>query len=1326
MRFTRTPLLTLAFALAFLSIAPSASADTTIPGANITVDTTWSPAGGTYIITSSVAVADGATLTILPGTVVKMNPDQYFFVDGTLTLGGVDGELVTITSIKDDSVGGDTNGDGNATSPGAGDWGSILISSTGVVSGTNAHVAYGGQTVINGFGNLERRGLFMLQGGTLTLADSSLSYGQTDLITQLNQQGGVIKATRTTFANADLGMQTHSATVELEQNTFTNMNLYAVWLADRTHLINHGGNTGAKPLAMFNVISGNETWVKDTIPYYTSGINIPPGGTLTILPGAVVKIETNSYPFNIDGTLTIGDASAGEKVTITSVRDDSVLGDTNSDGAVTTAQSGDWISFLLNQGGVATIANTDIRYGGNATINGFGNLVRRAQINNAGGSLTLDGAHFSMSNGQHITQSVGSTVATNSEFDHSNVYGIFVSGGTLTVNNSSIHDNTAYGLFNATSQTIDASQNWWGAVGGPTHAANPFGAGDKVSDNVDYGDWLTNAPQGICTPGSPNCNSNVLFLPGMMGSRLYDDTGYEAWLPSLAGDALMRLPMNADGTSVHDISTGEIVDTAYVITGIYDSFAEKMNELRSQGAIHAWDSAPYDWRLDYDTLLSNGRKLPSGKISYLIPPEAGHDPYIIETLRKLASSSPTGKVTIIAHSNGGLLTKALTNKLGAEASQLIDKIVFIDVPQLGTPKALAGLLHGAKMGLPEFMPILFTEAEARNLGQNMPLTYNLLPSGEYFHYVDDSVLDIDQSSLPDWVAKYGTTTHSTLRMSNFALDITRTKPNPSDLTIPEILNPALFAKAVATHDALDHWVPPPGVQFTTIAGWGVETLSGIGYKNVTTCAGVANGQCVHYGKELTITLKQVIDGDGTVVEPSQHWANGAGVTRYWVNLNDYNDLLKQVTFRTKSHADILEVPSLSSLLKDIVVGTTNQLDYISNVRPAYSGGNPRLHFTLHSPLTLGFTDALGNYTGSTATSTEFNTPGVTYERYGDVQWLSVPKELAGQLMLRGVASGSFTLDAEEVNGNQILSTASFEGIPSATSTIVTMNILPAQSVTASSTLVVDEDGNGTPDITLRAVQNSVVLLPSPTTLDLTPPTTTASTTGTLGTNGWYTSNALVTLTATDTESGVATTSYSLNGSTWLIYTSPFTINTEGTTTVRYYSTDKAGNSEATNTLALKIDKSSPEASISVSPSTQDILVEGTDHFGTTTVAKDSSGNVTVTDQAGHTTKFFFTKTYAGKQLTYAKLTGVQYDTQPKVTLPSSSFLYIWDTKTPVTLISQTIAIDNTFLIQATYDKSKNKTTIVVLKKNSPIQTQSFAGLKVVKLTTNKGVVGYSW
>lgn len=80
--------------------------------------------------------------------------------------------------------------------------------------------------------------------------------------------------------------------------------------------------------------------------------------------------------------------------------------------------------------------------------------------------------------------------------------------------------------------------------------------------------------------------------------------------------------------------------------------------------------------------------------------------------------------------------------------------------------------------------------------------------------------------------------------------------------------------------------------------------------------------------------------------------------------------------------------------------------------------------------------------------------------------------------------------------------------------------------------------------------------------DNTPPTTTISLEGTQGSNGWYVSNVQVALTASDSGgSGVKSTEYSFDGSTWITYTGPFTISEEGTKTVYYRSTDNAGNVE---------------------------------------------------------------------------------------------------------------------------------------------------------------------
>jgi len=249
-------------------------------------------------------------------------------------------------------------------------------------------------------------------------------------------------------------------------------------------------------------------------------------------------------------------------------------------------------------------------------------------------------------------------------------------------------------------------------------------------------------------------------------------------------------------------------------------------------------------------------------------------------------------------------------------------------------------------------------------------------------------------------------------------------------------------------------------------------------------------------------------------------------------------------------------------------------------------------------------------------------------------------------------------------------------------------------------------------------------------VDQISPTTAISLSGTLGKNNWYTSNIQITLSAQDSAggTGVSKTEYSLdNGATWLTYSNPFTISQEAISSILYRSEDIAGNTEQIKSQQIQIDKTSPEAKISSDPTSKDLLVEGVDNLSSTTVSKDTAGNYVITDKAGHTTKLIFNKTYLGKILTYAKLTGIQYDNNPAVKLPNSYFLYIWNLLVnPQTLISQTIYVDNTYTIEAAYDKKSNKTTVLLKQKGIAIKKQEFSGLKIVKLTTSKGVVGYEF
>jgi hypothetical protein len=93
--------------------------------------------------------------------------------------------------------------------------------------------------------------------------------------------------------------------------------------------------------------------------------------------------------------------------------------------------------------------------------------------------------------------------------------------------------------------------------------------------------------------------------------------------------------------------------------------------------------------------------------------------------------------------------------------------------------------------------------------------------------------------------------------------------------------------------------------------------------------------------------------------------------------------------------------------------------------------------------------------------------------------------------------------------------------------------------------------------------------------DGTPPATAAQVTGSEK-NGWYSTDVTVALNAADDLSGVEKTEYSLDeGNTWIIYSEPVLLTSEGEYTFKYHSFDKVGNVEDIQTLEISVDKSAP-------------------------------------------------------------------------------------------------------------------------------------------------------
>jgi hypothetical protein len=104
--------------------------------------------------------------------------------------------------------------------------------------------------------------------------------------------------------------------------------------------------------------------------------------------------------------------------------------------------------------------------------------------------------------------------------------------------------------------------------------------------------------------------------------------------------------------------------------------------------------------------------------------------------------------------------------------------------------------------------------------------------------------------------------------------------------------------------------------------------------------------------------------------------------------------------------------------------------------------------------------------------------------------------------------------------------------------------------------------------------------------DATPPTTTAELEGLPGDNGWFLSPVTVTLVATDTLSGVANTSVSIDGES-PVSTTGFTLSSPDKHTIRFQSVDLAENQEPWRLDTVRIDPDPPGSPLSVATGPQD-------------------------------------------------------------------------------------------------------------------------------------------
>ncbi|MFJ7105575.1 MULTISPECIES: OmpL47-type beta-barrel domain-containing protein [Streptomyces] len=135
---------------------------------------------------------------------------------------------------------------------------------------------------------------------------------------------------------------------------------------------------------------------------------------------------------------------------------------------------------------------------------------------------------------------------------------------------------------------------------------------------------------------------------------------------------------------------------------------------------------------------------------------------------------------------------------------------------------------------------------------------------------------------------------------------------------------------------------------------------------------------------------------------------------------------------------------------------------------------------------------------------------------------------------------------------------------------------------------------------------------APPSDDTTPPETSATVDGEKNADGHYIDMATVTVTASDTGSGVNTIEYALGADgAWQPYAGPVMVHEAGTHTVRYRATDKAGNVAAEKSVEFTVVAAPPQ---DTTPPVTGVTVQGTKNSDGAYVGR---ATVTVSADDGH-------------------------------------------------------------------------------------------------------------
>ncbi|MBI4429925.1 MAG: right-handed parallel beta-helix repeat-containing protein, partial [Ignavibacteriales bacterium] len=289
-----------------------------------------------YIV-ENLIISSNAVLTIDPGVIIKF-PITFanqagITVDGAMKAGGTTTQKIIFTSLRDDSNGGDTNNDGNNSTPTRGDWWTIEFYNSGsdsLNSLKNCEIRYGGSGGFNYY-------FFNPKGaGAVRVFDAQLRIDSCIVQQSANSGLGIYGSASPIVSNVQIyNISDAPVMMSLFANpTFTNISalnvgIMALGIVPETYSV-----SATVPKRDFAGLS-NITYFFYT-GYFSERPTINSGTTITIPSGVVFKANAGFLGILVNGSLVV-EGTSPQKVVFTDVRDDSYgnPGDTNGDGSST-------------------------------------------------------------------------------------------------------------------------------------------------------------------------------------------------------------------------------------------------------------------------------------------------------------------------------------------------------------------------------------------------------------------------------------------------------------------------------------------------------------------------------------------------------------------------------------------------------------------------------------------------------------------------------------------------------------------------------------------------------------------------------------------------------------------------------------------------------------------------------------------------------------------------------------------------------------------------------------------------------------------------------